>query len=50
MYAAVIPELPFQPAIHLSYQEKVLPVKDRPLHILEARSAFGAIGANASAL
>ena len=28
VYAAVIPSLPFQPALHVHYQESVLPVKD----------------------
>ncbi len=29
VYVAVIPDLPFKPALHVNYQETVLPVKDR---------------------
>ena len=28
VYAAVIPELPFKPGVHVNYQETVLPIKD----------------------
>ena len=28
VYAAVIPDLPFKPGIHVNYQETVLPIKD----------------------
>ncbi len=28
VYVAVIPDLPFKPALHVNYQETVLPVKD----------------------
>lgn len=28
VYAAVIPGLPFQPSVHVNYQETVLPIKD----------------------
>ena len=28
VYAAIIPDLPFKPALHVNYQETVLPVKD----------------------
>lgn len=28
VYAAVIPDLPFQPAVHVNYQETVLHIKD----------------------
>jgi len=28
IYAAVIPELSFKPAVHVNYQETVLPIKD----------------------
>jgi hypothetical protein len=28
VYAAVIPELTFRPALHVNYQERVLPVRD----------------------
>ena len=28
VYAAVIPDLPFKPGVHVHYQESVLPIKD----------------------
>ena len=28
VYAAIIPDLPFKPALHVNYQETVLPMKD----------------------
>ena len=28
VYAATIPEFPFQPALHVHYGESVLPIKD----------------------
>lgn len=28
VYAAIIPDLPYQPALHVHYQESVLPVRD----------------------
>jgi hypothetical protein len=28
IYAAVLPELPFQPGVHVNYQESVLPIRD----------------------
>jgi hypothetical protein len=28
VYAAVLPEFPFQPALHVNYAERVLPIKD----------------------
>lgn len=28
VYAAVIPDFPYQAAIHVNYQETVLPIKD----------------------
>ena len=28
VYAAVIPSVPFKPALHVHYQESVLPMKD----------------------
>ena len=28
VYAAILPELDFQPAVHVHYQESVLPIKD----------------------
>jgi hypothetical protein len=28
IYAAVIPALPFKPALHVNYQETVLPMRD----------------------
>jgi hypothetical protein len=28
VYAAMLPELPFQPAVHVNYAESVLPVRD----------------------
>jgi len=28
VYAAVIPEFPFRPGLHVHYQERVVPIKD----------------------
>lgn len=28
VYAAIIPDLPYQPALHVHYQESVLPIRD----------------------
>jgi len=28
VYAAILPELPFEPALHVNYAERVLPIKD----------------------
>jgi hypothetical protein len=28
VYVAILPELPFQPAVHVNYQETVLPMND----------------------
>src|SRR5262245_55819202 len=44
VYAAVIPDLPFDPALHLNYQEKVLSVKDGLPKFKDMPRDFGGSG------
>ncbi len=42
--AAVIPALPFKPALHVNYQETVLPMKDGLPKYRDFPPAFGGTG------
>ena len=45
VYAAVIPDLPFQPGVHVHYQESVLPIKDGVPKQKDVPKAMGGSGA-----
>lgn len=47
VYAAVIPELTFQPGIHVHYQESVLPIKDGLLKMKDVPEEMGGTGERA---
>jgi hypothetical protein len=44
VYAAIIPELPFKPALHLHYQESVLHVKDGLQKMKDVPKEYGGSG------
>lgn len=44
VYAAVIPELTFQPGIHVHYQESVLPIRDGLLKMKDLPEEMGGTG------
>lgn len=44
VYAAVIPTVPFEPALHVNYQETVLPVKDGLPKYRDVPAALGGTG------
>lgn len=47
VYAAVIPELTFQPGIHVHYQESVLPIRDGLLKMKDLPEEMGGTGESA---
>ena len=46
VYAAVIPDLPFTPAVHVHYQETVLPIKDGVPKLKDVPKEMGGSGAS----
>jgi hypothetical protein len=44
VYAAVIPTVPFEPAIHVNYQETVLPIKDGLPKYRDVPASLGGTG------
>jgi hypothetical protein len=44
VYAAVIPDLPFKPGVHVHYQESVLPVKDGLTKLKDLPKEMGGSG------
>ncbi|WP_165856864.1 GFA family protein [Marinobacter sp. JSM 1782161] len=44
VYAAVIPDFPFRPAIHVHYQETVLPIKDGLTKMKDVPAEMGGSG------
>ena len=44
VYAAIIPELPFKPALRVHYQESVLHVKDGLQKMKDVPKEFGGSG------
>lgn len=44
VYAAVIPDLPFEPALHVHYQEHVLPVRDGVTKLKDVPTELGGSG------
>jgi hypothetical protein len=45
VYAAVIPDLPFKPGVHVHYQESVLPLKDGLTKLKDLPKEMGGSGA-----
>ena len=46
VYAAVIPDLPFKPGVHVHYQESVLPIKDGVAKQKDVPKEMGGSGAS----
>ena len=44
VYAAVIPELPFRPGVHVHYQESVLPIRDGAPKMKDVPKEMGGSG------
>ena len=44
--AAVIPDLPFKPGVHVHYQETVLPIRDGVLKLKDVPKEMGGSGVN----
>ena len=44
VYAAVIPEFPFEAAVHVNYQETVLPITDGKLKLKDLPAEMGGSG------
>ena len=44
VYAAVIPSFPFQPALHVHYEESVLHIKDGVPKLKDLRKEMGGSG------
>jgi hypothetical protein len=44
VYAAVIPELPFQPKVHVNYQESVLRLRDGVMKFRDLPAEMGGSG------
>lgn len=47
VYAAVIPDLPFEAAVHVHYQESVLPIKDGVMKLKDVPKEMGGTGIQA---
>jgi hypothetical protein len=48
VYASVLPELHFEPGVHVHYQEKFLPIKDGVTKFKDFPKEFGGSGLNMS--
>ena len=44
VYAAVLPQLPFQPGVHVNYQETVLHIRDGPPKMKDMPAEMGGSG------
>jgi hypothetical protein len=44
VYAAVIPDVPFIPGLHVNYAETTLPIRDGLLKLKDFPKAFGGSG------
>jgi hypothetical protein len=44
VYAAILSDLPFEPTVHLNYQERVLPIKDGLPKLRDVPPEFGGSG------
>lgn len=44
VYAAIIPDLPFQAGVHVNYQENVLPIRDGVTKLKDFPKEFGGSG------
>jgi hypothetical protein len=44
VYAAIIPDLPFQPGVHVHYQETVLRIHDGALKLKDMPKEMGGSG------
>lgn len=44
VYAAVLPDLPFEPAVHVNYQETVLPLRDGKPKLKDFPAEMGGSG------
>jgi hypothetical protein len=44
VYAAVIPDLPFKPGVHVHYQESVLPIRDGVSKLKDVPREMGGSG------
>lgn len=47
VYAATLPDLPFEPAVHVHYQEAVLQIDDRLLKFRDVPASMGGSGLQA---
>jgi hypothetical protein len=46
VYAAVIPDFPYRPSVHVNYQETVLPIKDGLPKMKDLPQEMGGSGAS----